>query len=195
MFDNNIHENNRHLPHVGRARGLIAVWQQTRLEAWSQISTKKGRYLVPIPVTPGCGRAVTLALLCEAATRNAARAPNPIPHQRRGRGRGLQTLLHSHSLYPTLELVTAGTVGMGRARSRNSGPCPYPDYAMHVPNMWPRCLCPHRDIPNPHLDLTSHLQKLPLDPHHWSPIPLQNHLSWAMQLTQIKSTLLHSLTS
>ena len=65
--------------------------------------------------------AATLTLLCEAATRNAVMALNPIPHQRRGRVRGLESLPLAHLSYeyPTLEPTT---VGMGRTRSRNSGP-------------------------------------------------------------------------
>ena len=125
---------------------------------------KRGGIWSPVSVTPGHGSAATIALLCEATMRNAVRAPNSISHQRRGRGRGFGSLLHAHPLYPTLE-----PVGMGRARSRDSGPCPFPDPPLHVPNMCPRCMCPHRDVPTPNLDLTPHFQKLPLDPHHWSP--------------------------
>ena len=151
---------------------------------------RRGGIWFSSPGTPiiSHGRAATLALLCKAATRNAVWAPNPVSHQRRGRGRGLGPFLDAHTSYPTILPVTAGTIGMGRARSRNSGPCPYLNAPLCVPNAWPRCLCPHKDIHNSHLDVTPYLQKLPLDPHHWSPLPLQNHLSWAMKLTQIKST-------
>ena len=154
---------------------------------------RRGDIWSPSPVTLiiSHGRAVTLAMLCEAASRNAVQAPNPIAHQRRGRGRCLGSFLYAHPSCPTLEPIS---VGMGRAKSRNSGPCPYPEPLLCVPNTLPKCLCPHRDIPNPHLDLTLHLQKLPLDCHHWSPLPLQNHLSWAMKLTQIKSTPVYSIT-
>ena len=50
----------------------------------------------------GWGRAETLALLCEMATRNAVRDPNAILHQKKGRGRGLQSLPLAH---PTLYLL------------------------------------------------------------------------------------------
>ena len=100
--------------------GLIAVCQQTRQEAEMQL--QMGGIWTPSLVTPGKGRTVTLALLCEAATRHAAKVPNPIPHHRRRRGRGLGFPLHSCPSYPTLEPVI---IGMGRSRSRNSGPCPY----------------------------------------------------------------------
>ena len=75
------------------------------------------------------------------ATRNVMGAPNPIPHQKRGRERGLESLPLAH---PTLEPTNAGTMGMGRARGRNSGP-PH----IHVLNTLPRCLNPPRDISNP----------------------------------------------
>ena len=55
-------------------------------------------------------------MLCETTTRNAMWAPNPIPHQRRERGRGLGSFLHAHHSCSPLE---PGTVGKGRARSRN----------------------------------------------------------------------------
>ena len=121
--------------------------------------------MVLSPVTPiaGSDRAATLAMLCEAATRNAVWAPNPVPHQRRGRGRGLEPFLYAHPSCPTLEPITVGT---GRARSRNSGPCPYLD----TPCMSPTHgldVCVHTGIsPALHLGLTALLQKPPLDPHH-----------------------------
>ena len=60
------------------------------------------------PVTPiiSCGRAETLALLCEAATKNAVQAPNPVPHQRRERGLGF--FLHAHPSCPPLYPVLLG---------------------------------------------------------------------------------------
>ena len=113
---------------------------------------EKRGYLVPCHPIISYGRAETLALLCEAANRNAVWAPNSIPLPRRGRGRGLGSLLpqeqgvgsllHAH---PQLE---PGTVGMARARSRNPVPHPCPDPPLHVPNSWPRCLCPHGDDAN-----------------------------------------------
>ena len=81
----------------------------------------RGDIWSPVSVTPGQGRAVTLALLCEAATWNAARAPNPTAHQRRGRRRGLSALFHNHPYNPS------GDIGMGRARSKDSDPCPFPE--------------------------------------------------------------------
>ena len=44
----------------------------------------------------------------------------------------------------------------------------------------------------PHVDLTPHLQKFPLNPHCWSLAPHQNHLSLAMKPTQIDSILVLS---
>ena len=77
MTDNNVKENNRHLPHVGRVRGLIAVWQQTRWEAEMWLR-RKGIWSLS-PVYPGHGTAVTLALLSKVATKNAVRALIPFP--------------------------------------------------------------------------------------------------------------------
>ena len=81
------------------------------------------------------------------ATRNAVRAPWGLsfPHQKRGRERGLESLPLAH---PTLEPTNTGTMGMGRAKGRNCGPHPCSDPCMHVPNIWPRCLDPPRDISN-----------------------------------------------
>ena len=110
------------------------------------------------PANPevGHGMAGTLALLMEAATRNAVWAPNQTPYQRRGKGRGLGSLFPPHA-NPQFGLSLAG---MGRARSRNPGPCPCPDPALHVPSSRPRCLYPHGDIVAPLLQNPS------LDPHH-----------------------------
>ena len=62
MSEKNKQENIRQLPHVGRARGLLAVWQQARREA--EIILRRGGIWSPVSVTPGRGRVATLALLC-----------------------------------------------------------------------------------------------------------------------------------
>ena len=58
----------------GRARGLIAVWEETRRE--------RNRLRIRTCPTPGHGRAVTLALLNEMVARNASgpglRHPQPM---------------------------------------------------------------------------------------------------------------------
>ena len=56
-----------------------------------------------------------------------------IPHQKRGRGRGLESLPLAHS---TLEPTNAGTMGMGRARGRNLV-IAHVLTPMYVPNTWP----------------------------------------------------------
>ena len=139
--------------------GLITVWQQTRQEA--DIRLRRGGIWSPVYVTPGHGRAVTLALLCKVTNKNVVRAPNAIPHQRRGRRRGLSSLLHSHSTNPSLEPITVATIGMGRVRSRDSGPWPSSDPHLHVPNTWPKCLWPQRNIPNPPLGPNTPLPEAP----------------------------------
>ena len=106
----------RPLPPVGRARGLLAIWEQTRRE--EEMRIRRRDIWSPVSVTPDQGRVATLVLLSEAASRNGVRAPSPIPIQRRGRGRGLSALLPNHPLPPS---------GMGRARSRDTGPCQFPD--------------------------------------------------------------------
>ena len=88
-------------------------------EEGSRNKIKEGGIWSPVSITPGCGRVANLGLLCKTETWNAVRAPNPIPHHRRGRG--FSALLHNHPNNPS------GAIGMGRARSRDSGPCPLPD--------------------------------------------------------------------
>ena len=105
-----------------------------------------GRCICPPSNTVvGHGRAETLALLMEAMTRNAAWTPNPVPCQRRERGRGLASLFPPYT-NPQFGLSTAG---IGRARSRNPGPHPHPGPPLHIPNSSLRCLCPQGDTPNP----------------------------------------------
>ena len=146
--------------------GSMLYVLQTRQEA--EIRLRRRGIWSPISVTPDHGRAVTLALLCKAATRNAVRAHNPIPHQRRGRGRGLSSLLHDHPSNPSLEPITVGTIGMGRARSRDSGPHPFHEPPLQVPNMWPQYLKPTWEYSQPSSGPNPYFQKCPLDPHHWS---------------------------
>ena len=122
MMDKDGQGDNRYLPQMGRARELIAVWEQTRWQKEMQ-QRRRGIWSPTNPIV-GHGRAETLVLLREAANRNAVWPPNPIPCQRRGRGlrsfllpqwRGLGSLFPPHA-HPQLE---PSTVGMGRARSRN----------------------------------------------------------------------------
>ena len=56
------------------------------------VTDGRGIWSLANPVV-GCGRDETLALLRQAANRNDVWAPNPIPCQRRGGGRGLGSLL------------------------------------------------------------------------------------------------------
>ena len=130
----------RALPPVGRARGLLAIWQETRRE--QEIRLRRGGIWSPVSVTPGQGRAATLALLCEVANENTARASSPIHHQRRGRGRGLTTPFHDYPYIPS---------GMERARSRNTGPhpCSFPDSSLQIQITRPWYLCLQGNIPNP----------------------------------------------
>ena len=112
-----------------------------RVGIWSSVS-----------VTPGHVRVATLALLCKAVTWNAVRAPNPIPHQRRGRGRGLGALLHDHPYNPS------GAIGMGRTRVETLA------FANSLIPLCESLICgpdayAHKGIfPAPHLDLTPLLE-------------------------------------
>ena len=135
----------------------------------------------PSNLVEGCGRAETLALPMEAATRNAAQAPNPVPCQRRGRVLGSSFPPHTN---PQFGLSTAG---IGRARNRNPGPCPCPVPSLHIPNSRLRCLCPQGDISNA---LPS--EAFPRLPSLESITSSLSLLSLAMKLTQINSTLLLS---
>ena len=66
--------------------------------------------------------------------REAVRSPNPIHH----RGRGLRSL----PLQPQPSLVPQ-SVGMGRARGRNPGPCPSSEPPVQILNTQPQCLNPN----------------------------------------------------
>ena len=125
-------ESIRPLATVGRARGFITVWQQTR--RGEKMRLRRGGMWTPMSQTPGWGRVATLAWLCKEANHNAARAPGPVPpqQQRRGRGRELSFLSHNH-LYPLSD--------MGRARSRDTSHHPFPDPPLQIPNTWLWCLC------------------------------------------------------
>ena len=148
------------------------------------------------PVTPviNHGRAQTLALLCEVANRNVAWPPNPIFHPRRGRGRGLGSFLlpQGRGLGSPLHAnpqLEPSTVGMGGAKSR-------PLVLTHALILL--CLSPilGQDVcAHIGIFLTPQLQRPPLDPHHWSPSPHQNHLSLTIKLTQINSTPVYPMTS
>ena len=80
---------------------------------------RRGGIWSPVSITPDCGRVAALALLGKVVTQNAVRAPNPIPHQRGGRGLG--ALLHDYLYNPSV------AIGMVRARNKISGPCPFHD--------------------------------------------------------------------
>ena len=60
--DTNQHENVRSR---GRARGLIAIWEEMR--------ERRNRIWVSVGLTPGHGRAATLALLSEMVAQNTTR--------------------------------------------------------------------------------------------------------------------------
>ena len=79
---------------------------------------RRGGIWSPVSVTPDWGRVATLALFHEVETQTAVMTASPIKHQRRGRVRGLSTLFHDHPYIPS---------GMGRARSKNTGPHSFPD--------------------------------------------------------------------
>ena len=119
---------------LGRARGLLVVWEQIRREERARL--RMGGIWTPKIRVPGQGRVATLALLHEMATQNAARTPGPEHQTRRGRERGLHYLLgHDHDEnYPTS--------GMGRARVRNPGSHSEPPVCL--PYMCLQCLC--RDL-------------------------------------------------
>ena len=61
----------------GRARGLVAVWEEERRE--------KNRCWMNTCLTPGCGRAETLKLLTDMVTKNEQK-PGIIHSQALGRG-------------------------------------------------------------------------------------------------------------
>ena len=61
---------------MGRARGLIAVWEQTRRK--EEMRLRRGGIWIPMSETAGQDRVTTLAWLCEEPTCNAVRAPGPI---------------------------------------------------------------------------------------------------------------------
>ena len=63
------------MPHVERASGLIAVWEQTRQQEEIQLR-RGGTWFPVIPVVSHC-RADTLTLLSEASNRNSL-IPFPI---------------------------------------------------------------------------------------------------------------------
>ena len=84
MTDKNRQKDNRYMPHVGRARGLITVGEQTRWQEKMQLR-RRGIWSPATPVV-SYGRAKTLALLREASSRNAVWTHNHVTYQRRGRG-------------------------------------------------------------------------------------------------------------
>ena len=115
-----------------RARGLIGVWGQVRMEEMMRL--RRGD-LDPMIRVLGWGRAATLALLHEMATQNATRTLGPIHQITRGRGGGLNHLLG----YDNNHDENYPSSGMGRARVRNPGPC-FPEPMLHFPYTWPQCL-------------------------------------------------------
>ena len=70
-------ESIRPLPSVGRARGLITIWEQTRRE--EEMRLRRGGIWTPMSETAGQGTVATSAWLCKEPTCNAVKAPGPIP--------------------------------------------------------------------------------------------------------------------
>ena len=150
---------------LGRARGLIRVWEQTRREERERLSW--GGIWTHMVGNSGRGRAATLVLLREMVAHNVVRAPGQMKSNSR-KGRGLPALNDS---YPTS--------GMGRTRVRNPGPHPLPEPPLCLPYTWPQCLCRCRynltappSPPNSDSDSTSGPPSLEsiTDPNPWSQV-------------------------
>ena len=130
MIDQSLEPNdNQPVNYRGRARGLIAVLEETR--------RARNRLWLGTCLTPGHGRAATLVLFSEMVAQNARvpglRHPQPM---RRGFP---ETSDGTNDLVPSI----------GRVRSRNPGPHPCGiDLSLRLPNTWSRCLCRYRgDLP------------------------------------------------
>ena len=110
---------------TGRVRGLLAVWEEAR--------RRKDRIWLIACLTPGHGRATTLALLSEMVVQKLSE------HQILDMGRGLAGITsNTNDTSPSL----------GRARSRNPRPHPHVETPLCLPYSWPQCLCKCRcDLP------------------------------------------------
>ena len=103
---------------------------------------------------PGQGRAATLALLHKMAGQNAL-----------GRGRGRGLTYDQYEDHPTS--------GMGRARDRNSIPCPSPEPLLCLPYTWAYVGAGRIYLLSQVLPVQS-LRTQHLVLHPWSPSPDQN---------------------
>ena len=112
----------------GRARGLIAVWEQVQREERTRVR-RRGIW-TPMVGGPGRGRAVRLALMREIIAQNVAVPPgHPNANPVMGEGMGL-----------TSQLLSYPTSGMGRAKVRNPGPHPSPEPPLFLPYSKPQYL-------------------------------------------------------
>ena len=119
---------------MGRARGLIEVWEQVQME--QRIRLRRGGIWIPMIRVSGWGRVATLALFHELATQT----PGPRQQTRRGMGRGLNDHNWDEDYL---------TSGMGRARVRNPSPHPLPDPPLHLPYTWPSVCVGVTCLPHP----------------------------------------------
>ena len=116
-----------------RVRGLVAAWEEAR--------RRRDRIWLSACLTPGHGRAATLALLSKMVAKNATRRPGD--RNLHPMGRGLADI-NGYS-YNSVSSI-------GRARAQNPGPSPcVVDPLLCIPNAWPQCLCRCRqDLPALH---------------------------------------------
>ena len=140
----------------------------------------RGRSLQPLsPPQVGGNRVRARTLLLEMIERNHTQAPNPVSCSR-GRGRGLSSPSPPHpdsrarirALPPQ---PAPNALSLGRARSRAPGPSQIPEIPLHLTNMVPKCLCPKRNFPDPHIQLpdeTTLSNHLGTPPPHTNLFPL-----------------------
>ena len=122
MTDQNLRPgDSQHVNSRGRARGLIAVWEEMQ-----QMRNRIWLHACP---TPGHGRVATVALLSEMVTQNTIRAPGPRSHLM---GRGLAGITSN---------ANDPSPSRDRARNRNPGHHPHVEAPLCLPYSWPQCLC------------------------------------------------------
>ena len=160
---------------VGRARGLLVVWEQTRREEETRL--RRGN-LAPMVRVLGQGRVATLDLLQEIATQNAVSTPGCIhPNPTVGRGRVFADPLNN-SYSPS---------GLGGARVRNPGLCSFPKPPLcpctHGPGVCVEVTSTHHPVPQ------IQMQTLHPELHLWSPSLTPNPQSWGMKPTQTRKIL------